>query len=342
MKKRILFVTAIWMTVEMASVFATEVLGYIGIDGTPSAGQRRDYKRGSKFTMAGYGVTNSLCAFIDGAGGNTVNVQHWRVAVYNDNSGVPGNKLTESFETVQGPDSTRHSVCLGTAGAPLVPGDYWIVLHTGGKAGVIRYYTRPDINNWVGNNDLFDDGASTSFGAIEGPADGTVSAFVEYDAATEVAGRTTVGTNASGALRAQYKRGSPIDVTKSGQVTSINAYLDTLGGTSGTQDIRMALYRDAGGAPGQVVTDSPVQTLSSGNSAGWYKFPLNGPTPVMITPGRYWIMIHTGDNAGVIRYYADGTGNWYGNADAFADGVSNPFGPGGAGDGRVSAYVVIQ
>ena len=340
MKKRLLFLTAIGMTMAIAPAFA-DILGYVGTDGTPSAGQRRDYKRGSKFTMTGYGMTNSLCAMLDGRGGNTVNVQNWRVAVYNDSNGVPGSKLVESSNSVMGPNSSKYSTCIFSR-APLVPGNYWIVLHTGGKAGVIRYYTQPDPNNWVGNNDLFDDGPSASFGAIEGPADGTVSAFVEFDPTTEIAGRANVGANPSGALRANFKRGSPIDVTKTGQVKAFTAYLDTLGGITGTQDVRLALYRDAGGVPGQVVTDSIVQTMSSGRAGSWMTFPVPGPTPVTITPGRYWIMIHTGDNAGVVRYYADGTGNWYGNADDFADGVSNPFGPGSAGDGRVSAAVIIQ
>ena len=32
----------------------------------------------------------------------------------------------------------------------------------------------------------------------------------------------------------------------------------------------------------------------------------------------------------------DGAANWYGNADAFADGAANPFGTGTAGTGTLS------
>ena len=40
------------------------------------------------------------------------------------------------------------------------------------------------------------------------------------------------------------------------------------------------------------------------------------------------------DGTPIIRYYADGTGNWYGNADTFSDGASAQFGAGGTGRHR--------
>jgi hypothetical protein len=47
-------------------------------------------------------------------------------------------------------------------------------------------------------------------------------------------------------------------------------------------------------------------------------------------------MIHTGGDAGVLRYYYDGPANWYGAADKFDDGSSQGFGSGGAGEGTIS------
>ncbi len=34
---------------------------------------------------------------------------------------------------------------------PLMPGRYWIVLHTTGTAGVLRYYNDGTAGNWRGN-----------------------------------------------------------------------------------------------------------------------------------------------------------------------------------------------
>jgi hypothetical protein len=67
------------------------------------------------------------------------------------------------------------------------------------------------------------------------------------------------------------------------------------------------------------------------------KFP--SPT-VALVPGSYWLVIHTGGNAGVARNAGDGSTatNWYSNADAFADGPTDPFGAGNSGTGTISIY----
>jgi len=49
-------------------------------------------------------------------------------------------------------------------------------------------------------------------------------------------------------------------------------------------------------------------------------------------------VIHSGTTAGVARDFGDGAPDWFGNADAFVDGASNPFGPGTAGGGTLSVY----
>jgi len=64
--------------------------------------------------------------------------------------------------------------------------------------------------------------------------------------------------------------------------------------------------------------------------------------PVVLTAGRYWIVVDSGATAGVLRYYADGSGNWYGNAETSAYEASNPFGPGSTGDGTISAFASYE
>ncbi len=53
-------------------------------------------------------------------------------------------------------------------------------------------------------------------------------------------------------------------------------------------------------------------------------------------------MIHSAEYTGTVRYYYQGTGNWFGNADVFYDGSSAPFGAAGAGNGTISAYASFQ
>ncbi len=67
----------------------------------------------------------------------------------------------------------------------------------------------------------------------------------------------------------------------------------------------------------------------------------HNPKAATLQPGKYWLILHTSWQS-VARYYADGTGNWYGNADDYADGPSNPFGAGGTGNGTVSAIHLVR
>jgi hypothetical protein len=325
----------------VAPAHARGVLGFIpSADAPPSAGQRANFKRGSRFTMTETGLLQNLCAYVDGGGGSTARSQLLRVVLYSDDNGVPGTKIIESNPVQQLSSSyggVRGSHCDQLSQVPLTPGNYWLMLHTGGTAGVIRYFQGPE-PNWYGNTDTFSDGASDPFGS-GGSGAGTVSLFAQYYTPDELypAGRTTIGTNPSAGLRSDFKRGSPIDVTVAGKVAYLTAYLDTLGGNTGTQGVTFALYGDSNGVPGSLIT-SETRMMPAGLPARWWTFAVPA---TWIPPGRYWVILHTGENTGIIRYYADGTGNWYGNADLFSDGPSSTFGNGGTGHGRISAFASI-
>ena len=338
------------LTLAAATVANADILGYDGIGGTPSGGQRGNFKRGSKFTMPTNGVLDSLCFYGDGSGGGTARSQHFRVVMYADANGIPGAKLAESEDSdwlnssVAGPGP--RSACIGGPGhVPMQQGkSYWLVVHTSNPTGVMRYYSKPDTFNWYGNPDEYVSGATDPFGDGGGTGTGTVSVSARYlsEAEWPSIGRTTVGANVSGGLRSDFKRGSPIQNTVMGEPWSFTAYLDGLGGNTGSQEITIALYRDANGVPGELVRTSTPTTIAAGTKPGWYTFGFPQYPHIAIAPGRYWLMLLTGQNTGIVRYYADGAGNWYGNNDLYSDGPSNPFGPGGTGDGRISAFVSMM
>jgi hypothetical protein len=166
-------------------------------------------------------------------------------------------------------------------------------------------------------------------------------------------GRITVGTTPSGGLRPDYKRGSKFTLTQTGTLKKLCAYLDGMGTVEGGQDyqnFRLALYRDAGGVPDTKVAEalSVVGSVLENTAGQWA---CQDTALVPLSPGNYWIVVHSGGTAysggfpgvgNIIRYFYDGTGNWYGNADNFYDGASNPFGAGGSGDGTMSAYVSFK
>jgi hypothetical protein len=147
-------------------------------------------------------------------------------------------------------------------------------------------------------------------------------------------GRTTIAANPSKGMAANQKRGSKFTLPDKATLLGFSAYLDGGGATTGSQTVRMVLYRDNNGVPGGRWAQSNIVTIAAGTPGRWVNFSAPA-TP--LDPGQYWIVLHTGDTTGIARNRGgDGPANWYGNLDAFADGPANPFGPGAAGTGTLS------
>jgi hypothetical protein len=155
------------------------------------------------------------------------------------------------------------------------------------------------------------------------------------EAQAETFGRTTVGATASGGVRSEYKRGSKFTLSQAGQISEICGYVDGNGGASGAQKLRYALYRDAGGVPGAKVVATEEVDITQGMGAQWLCLE-TGFMP--LAPGSYWLMLHSSSPAGVMRFYYDGTKNFYGNPDPFENGAADAFGAGAPGDGTLSLY----
>ena len=327
-------------------------LGRITEATIPSKGLAADFKRASRFTLSSRGTITRLCAFLDGNGGVS-GFQVVRLALYRDDNGVPGTKVFET-QSEQFQDGTAARwFCSGDASqslardlfVPLFPveaGSYWIAVHTSGPGGVIRDFGDGS-SNWYGNADAFNDGASPIFGTGS-RGTGTLSVYAQYypDSQLRHAGRTTIGTVPSKGMTADFKRGSSLLLAEPGRLYGLTAYLDGGGVPNmGTQAVfRLSIFKDANGAPGTKLNDIGPVYMGSHTPPAWITQRSYGGT---LDPGRYWVVIHTGPEGGVIRNYGDGTaGNWYGNRDTFIDGASDPFGPGTAGNGTISAFVSYQ
>lgn len=149
-------------------------------------------------------------------------------------------------------------------------------------------------------------------------------------------GRTTVAATNSLGMAANQKRGSKFTLNDKGTLLSFSAYLDGNGGATGTQSVRMVLYRDNAAVPGARVAQSNTITITSGAAGRWVDFSAPATT---LNPGQYWIVIHTGGTERVARNRGDGAPNWYGNADTFSDGPADPFGTGSTGNVTLSVNV---
>ena len=314
-----------------------ETFGKTTIGAQPSAALAPNYKRVSKFVLTQPAVLQSMSAYLDGAGGPQSGTQPVSVVLYQDNNGVPGAKVFQSEPLVLQPTSTAAWHYFSAPLIPLPAGNYWLGIHTGGTIALLRDYGDGSrTTNWYGNADNFADEATGVFGPGS-PGTGSLSIYAVYYPAPQISitGRTTIAATPSSGLSANFKRGSRFTMTERGQLVDLSAYLDSLGGGASAQSVRLALYRDAGGAPGELLATSDEITLSPGSQRQWRS--ARSQTAPVLDPGNYWIVIHSGNTAGVIRDFGDGAANWYGNADQYPDGPSSPFGAGSTGTVTISA-----
>lgn len=330
---------------QIASTF-----GRVSETGTPSSGLAADYKRVSRFTVGTSGILWRICAYLDGKGGGTGR-QSVRLVLYGDNNGVPGKQLFAGGEAeIEGgaaaswfcTQTPANYAYLPTALQPIAAGAYWIGIQTSGSASVIRDFAGGS-GDWYGNKDTYADGASLSFGSgTRGNASLLVFADYYPNSVMRTAGRTTVGAYPSKGLAADFKRGSSFVMPERGELHGVAVLLDglTSGPAGDGQNVRFAIYEDANGFPGDKVNETSIGGIAHGMPARWM---FNETTISSIDPGRYWIALLSGPMGGTARDFTDGTaGNWYGNADSYSDGASAQFGPGVAGNGTLSAYVLYR
>jgi hypothetical protein len=332
---RLIAIATIGLLMTALSPAYAASFGRTTVGTTPSSGMREDFKRGSKFVLSETGAITSLCAYLDTNGGGS-GVQAFRLALYRDQNGVPGERVvTTSDSRLEALQQPANWYCLPVLKLLLDPGSYWIVIHTGDASGVIRYYYDGPAN-WYGNADEYSDDTSYTFGA-GGTGNGTLSVRVDY-APARSAGRTTIGTKVSSPTAAQMMRGSSFVLTEGAQLWKMRAYVDGLGGASGAQPLTIALYDDVNGEPSALVARATAGSVTAGTTARWVSaFVDEGP--ISLRPGKYWIVLATGAPTGVLRYYMEGTGNWRGHAIPGNDptpffGVANP------GDGTISANIL--
>jgi hypothetical protein len=189
-----------------------------------------------------------------------------------------------------------------------------------------------DARAWAGMQGITHVSDQTDYSAVSTPPVG----FHRLTDRPKTFGRTTVGASPSKGMAADQKRGSRFTLTDKATLLGFTAYLDGGGGVSGTEQVRMVLYRDSGGVPAARVAESnTVASIAAGAAGKWVNFAAPAAT---LTPGDYWIVIHTGATGGVARNWGgDGPANWYGNnTDVFADGPGSTFGTGTTGTGTLS------
>jgi serine protease len=135
------------------------------------------------------------------------------------------------------------------------------------------------------------------------------------------------------------KRVSPLALAAPRDLVSLQAYVDGKGAATGSQPVTGVLYAGTASGPTTRVQATSAVTIAAGRAAGWVK--LAFPTPVRVAAGTYWIGLHTGGTAPVLRFASRPVaGALRYNADAYADGAAATFGAASSDGKSLSLYAV--
>jgi hypothetical protein len=348
--------------------------GRTTIGSMPSKGMAPDFKRGSSFTLPERGRLYAVSAYLDGRGAADTGVlaqSTFRYSIYTDANGRPDTKVYEGFTRYFGrsPPARYSDRAALSRAVTLDPGRYWVVMHTGtfsGPPGLIRNYGDGTPGNWYGNADAFFDGATEQFGPGT-PGNGTITAYLSYQPASITSGQLghpKPGTLPSNGLKANFSRASQflLEDEFGPRLTGLHAYLDGLGGASGSQKVRMAIYEYFPGSCHEEceepagffkIAESQEVAIAAGMPARWVHFAVPSVALDSLT-SEYRIAIQSGDTAGVVRDFVDRRAvvlcgncsnadrNWYGMPDAFADGAADSSDTGNIGEGTLSVYATYS
>ncbi len=151
-------------------------------------------------------------------------------------------------------------------------------------------------------------------------------------------GKTTVGALWDGGMYANYKIVHSATLPVSGSVTKLSVYAIPGVNSPSPQVLKAVIYSDSGGSPGALVaTGTEVVYRGNVNGSGWFELPF--ASPVVLSPGTYWLGFITGESTEGIGYAYDSVANSRAyNANAYAKGPTNPFGAATKDSEQASIY----
>lgn len=142
---------------------------------------------------------------------------------------------------------------------------------------------------------------------------------------TPALGRACVGSQVASGMGANRKRVSHFSLFTKQTYDAVVVYVQA-NGSADTQLLRGIVYStDANGQPDKLIGATTEASLPGTLPAGWVTMIFD--TPLALVPGEYWVGIHSGLKASVLKYTFEGAPGAARFADdTFADGPAATFG----------------
>jgi hypothetical protein len=101
------------------------------------------------------------------------------------------------------------------------------------------------------------------------------------------------------------------------------------------------VYADAGGAPGALLGVTEELDFASSSNAGWYDLPF--ASQLDLSSGDYWLGLISGPQPNVAAFAYDPVpGSRATNANTYASGPTDPFGPIVTDNAQMSLYLAYN
>jgi hypothetical protein len=152
-------------------------------------------------------------------------------------------------------------------------------------------------------------------------------------------GKPQIGRSRAG-LASDVKAVNRYSLPTAAASVDLHVYLAP-NGVPGDQRLRGVVYADDGGVPGALLGVTDELDFMSSSTAGWYALPF--ARPLTLASGDYWLGLISGPQVDVAAFaYDPVSGSRAANANAYAAGPTDPFGPIVTDNAQMSLYLVYD
>jgi hypothetical protein len=314
--------------------------GFGATTGTVLVNHHADAKGVAKFTSPQAGALGKVSFNVSGMGATSGSAS-LEAIVYADNSGSPGSLIGVSTPvTVNAGQGFGWVDFVFPVPVSVPAGAVWIGTAAGGTTDLAWFKEVAMSNGVRWNSASYATGPSATFGTTN-TLGYRPQMWASYDVGGGGFGHAMVAPGSSGDA-ADNKYVSKYTSPQAGAIERTSMWLSGLGATSGSQSLNVVVYADAGGNPGALLGTSDPVTVSAGQPFSWVDFPFS--TPVAVPAGDVWIgYIDGAGPSGLVQVrLVNATGGMRSNADAYADGPTDPFGPATTYNYQLQLYATYE